>query len=36
MGKRLKGEERRQVLVEAALTLFARKGFQGTTTREIA
>jgi AcrR family transcriptional regulator len=36
MGKRLKGEERRRMLIEAALTLFARKGFQGTTTKEIA
>jgi AcrR family transcriptional regulator len=36
MGGRLKGEERRRVLIEAALSLFARKGFQGTTTKEIA
>jgi AcrR family transcriptional regulator len=36
MGKRLKGEERRRMIIEAALTLFARKGFQGTTTKEIA
>ena len=36
MGGRLKGEERRRVIIEAALTLFSRKGFQGTTTKEIA
>jgi AcrR family transcriptional regulator len=36
MGERLKGEERRRVIIEAALTLFAHKGFQGTTTKEIA
>lgn len=33
---RLDSEERRQGIVDAALPLFARKGFAGTTTREIA
>jgi AcrR family transcriptional regulator len=36
MGGRLKGAQRRQVIIEAALTLFARNGFRGTTTKEIA
>jgi AcrR family transcriptional regulator len=36
MGKRLKGEERYQMLIEAALILFAQKGFRGTTTKDIA
>lgn len=36
MGGRLKGEERRRVIIEAALTLFSQKGFRGTTTKEIA
>jgi AcrR family transcriptional regulator len=36
MGERLKGAERRRVIIEAALTLFARNGFRGTTTKEIA
>jgi AcrR family transcriptional regulator len=36
MGERLKGEERRRVIIDAALALFARKGFRGTTTKEIA
>src|SRR5215510_6638920 len=36
MGGRLKGEERRRVIIEAALSLFSQKGFQGTTTKEIA
>ncbi len=36
MGERLKREERRRVIVEAAATLFSRKGFRGTTTKEIA
>jgi AcrR family transcriptional regulator len=36
MGGRLTGEERRRVIIEAALTLFSRKGFRGTTTKEIA
>jgi TetR/AcrR family transcriptional regulator, transcriptional repressor of aconitase len=33
---RLDGEERRRGIVEAALPLFARKGFARTTTKEIA
>ncbi len=33
---RLDGDERRKAIVAAALPLFARKGFAGTTTREIA
>ncbi|MBI4536340.1 MAG: TetR/AcrR family transcriptional regulator [candidate division NC10 bacterium] len=33
---RLTGEERRRQIIEAAATLFSRKGFRGTTTREIA
>jgi AcrR family transcriptional regulator len=33
---RLDGEERRKAIVNAAVPLFARKGFAGTTTREIA
>ncbi len=33
---RLSGEERRRQIIEAAATLFSRKGFRGTTTREIA
>lgn len=36
MGGRLKGTERRRVIIEAALILFARNGFRGTTTKEIA
>ena len=36
MKERLSGEERRQQIVEAAIDLFSRKGFRGTTTREIA
>lgn len=36
MKERLSGEERRQRIVEAAVDLFSRKGFRGTTTREIA
>lgn len=36
MGGRLKGIERRRVIIEAALALFARNGFRGTTTKEIA
>lgn len=36
MGERLKGEERRRLIVEAALALFSQKGFRGTTTKEIA
>ena len=33
---RLGSEARRRGIVEAALPLFARKGFDGTTTKEIA
>lgn len=33
---RVSGEERRRQLIEAATMLFSRKGFRGTTTREIA
>jgi len=33
---RMDGEERRRMIIAAALPLFARKGFVGTTTREIA
>ena len=33
---RLTGEERRQQILDAALKLFAGKGFGGTKTREIA
>jgi AcrR family transcriptional regulator len=33
---RLDSEERRQAIVDAAMPLFARKGFGGTTTKEIA
>jgi TetR/AcrR family transcriptional regulator len=33
---RLSGEQRREQLVQVAVDLFARKGFNGTTTREIA
>jgi len=36
MAERLTGEERRRVIVEAAVALFSRKGFRGTTTKEIA
>jgi AcrR family transcriptional regulator len=36
MGRRLQGEERRRMIIEAALTLFSQKGFRGTTTKEIA
>jgi TetR/AcrR family transcriptional regulator len=36
MTERLSGEARRRVIVEAALALFSRKGFRGTTTKEIA
>jgi AcrR family transcriptional regulator len=36
MKERLSGEERRQQIVDAAIGLFSRKGFRGTTTREIA
>jgi len=33
---RLDSDERRQAIVDAAVPLFARKGFGGTTTRELA
>jgi len=36
MAARLTGEERRRMIVEAALALFSQKGFRGTTTKEIA
>jgi AcrR family transcriptional regulator len=36
MKERLSGEARRRQIVQAAVELFSRKGFRGTTTREIA
>src|SRR5580693_4473452 len=33
---RMPGTDRRQQLIEAALDVFSRKGFDGTTTKEIA
>ncbi|MDJ0840318.1 MAG: helix-turn-helix domain-containing protein [Acidobacteriota bacterium] len=36
MGKRLTGEERRNAILRAAVPIFARKGFNGATTKEIA
>lgn len=33
---RLSGEDRQRQLIEVAGRLFSRKGFNGTTTREIA
>lgn len=36
MTERLKASERREQIVHAAVELFSRKGFRGTTTREIA
>lgn len=36
MAERLTGEERRRLIVEAAVALFSQKGFRGTTTKEIA
>lgn len=36
MRKRLDGKERRRLIVEAAVSLFALKGFRGTTTKEVA
>jgi AcrR family transcriptional regulator len=36
MSSRLDAEERRAAIIEAALPLFARKGFAATTTKEIA
>ncbi len=34
--KRVPAQDRRQQLIEAAMQLFARQGFKGTTTRQIA
>ncbi len=34
--ERLSGEDRRRQLIEVAIDLFSRKGFGGTTTKEIA
>ncbi|RMG53579.1 MAG: TetR/AcrR family transcriptional regulator [Acidobacteria bacterium] len=34
--RRMSGQERRRQIVRAAMDLFARKGFKGTTTKEIA
>lgn len=36
MGVRLPAGERRETIIKAAVSLFARKGFAGVTTREIA
>jgi AcrR family transcriptional regulator len=36
MAERLTGEERRRVIIQAAVALFSQKGFRGTTTKEIA
>src|SRR5215469_5888941 len=36
MANRLDGDERRRAIVMAAVPLFARTGFAGTTTRELA
>jgi AcrR family transcriptional regulator len=36
MAERLTGEERRCLIIEAAVALFSQKGFRGTTTKEIA
>ena len=33
---RMTGQERRNAIIEAAIQLFAEKGFRGTTTRELA
>ena len=35
-GKRLPGEERKRLIIEAAMKVFAEKGFQGTKTKDIA
>lgn len=35
-GRRLAGEARSQAIVQSALGLFAREGFDGTTTRQLA
>ena len=34
--KRMSGEQRRSQIVVVAASLFSKKGFRGTTTREIA
>ncbi|MFQ5455319.1 MAG: TetR/AcrR family transcriptional regulator [Nitrospirota bacterium] len=34
--KRISSEERREIIIEAAMKLFSNKGFNGTTTRDIA
>ncbi len=34
--QRLSGEDRKAQIIDCALTLFAKKGFSGTTTKEIA
>lgn len=36
MGKRINGQERRDQIIRGAMNIFARKGFRGTTTKEIA
>lgn len=36
MAERITAPQRRQLIIQAALTLFSQKGFRGTTTREIA
>lgn len=36
MTERLKAEERREQIILAAVELFSRRGFRGTTTREVA
>src|SRR5450631_2736816 len=36
MRVRMKSEERRAAIVQSAISLFAEKGFRGTTTRELA
>jgi AcrR family transcriptional regulator len=36
MSERLKREERRRVIIDAAVALFSRKGFRGTTIKEIS
>jgi len=36
MQQRVRGEERKRLIIEAAAKLFSRHGFRGTTTREIA
>src|SRR5687768_18286979 len=33
---RMRGDERREQLIRVAIALFARNGFNGTTTKEIA